>query len=196
MVTLAYTGALGQHTRTHTRRCVCVRVCCAAVFLLSPRYNKNEGMWHGAKCGELRPCGHLGCVITPDSRRDNKYIQPSSYTQVCRHARISRDLCARSEVRSFLTRGWRPSNLPKFLPNRGRVFSLEQRGEEDIALSLFGEAQEGISRRLDRGTDSPRLQDVTNWTFALLDLNHVSAAAPPACSRSCSSNGGTFILIK
>lgn len=67
-------------------------------------------MWHRAKCEELRPHGHLHCVITADSCRDNRYIQPSSYTQVCRHAHINKDLCAHLVVRSFLTRGWRGSN--------------------------------------------------------------------------------------
>lgn len=142
-------------------------------------------MWHGAKCGELRPCGYLGCVITPDSRWDNKYIQPSSYTQVCRHAHISRDLCARLEVCSFLTRGWRPSNLPCAPlpppPSFSQIVdasSIWSRGKKKTSLCRFREAQEGIPMCLDRGTDSPRLQapqDVTNWTFALLDLNQVSA---------------------
>lgn len=54
----------------------------------------------------LQPCGHLQCVITPGSRRDNTHSQLSSYTQVCRHGRMSADLRTQRVAPSFLTRGW------------------------------------------------------------------------------------------
>lgn len=93
------------------------------------------------------------------SRRDNRYIQSSSYTQVCRHSHISRDLCAHLVVRSFLTREWRESNL-LFSPSFSQIcrwvewthppFGAEERG--GATLSPF-EAQKCIFMHLDGGRD-------------------------------------------
>lgn len=87
-------------------------------------------MWHGAKHGTCSPRGHLQRVITPGSRRDNIQSQLSSYTQVCRRARLSADLRTQRAARWFLTRGWwQGGNLQFSL----RVFS-----------SLGAELQPGV----------------------------------------------------
>lgn len=132
-------------------------------------------MWHRAKCEELRPHGHLHCVITADSCRDNRYIQPSSYTQVCRHAHINKDLCAHLVVRSFLTRGWRGSNSLYSLSFSQNCCLLAwthphlgAKKREGITLSVsFLSKKNCIFMHLVSGADSVRLQasqEVPNWT--------------------------------
>lgn len=126
-------------------------------------------MWRRAKCEEQRPHGNLHCVITADSRRDNRTIQPSSYTQVCRHAHISKDLCAHTLVCSFLTRGWRGSNS-LFSPSFSQICCLLAWAHPHLGAEIhfhFFEAQNCIFMHLASGADSVHLlasQQVPSWT--------------------------------
>lgn len=107
-------------------------------------------MWHRAKHGTCSPRGHLQRVITPGSRRDNIQSQLSSYTQVCRQARLSADLRTQQAARWFLTRGWwQGGNLQFSL----RVFS-----------SLGAELQPGVGAETTGTLSCPYLD------FLLLSL--------------------------
>lgn len=82
----------------------------------------------------LPPYGHLHCVITANSWGDNAHIQLSSYTQACRYARKSTDLCTQREVCSFLTRGWRGGNLLFTLSFSLKSFVWGQRWMQEFVL--------------------------------------------------------------
>lgn len=185
MATPVYMRAPGQHT--------CTR---AAVFLLSRAVIKTRGCGTEPKVGSRGPRGHLHCVITAGSRRDNRCIQSSSYTQVCRHSHRSQDLCAHLVARSFLTRGWRESRLPlapSFSPIcRVDTSSVWSRGQRRRHSVTSGGAKVRLHasgrRRRSRSPTGPGLMgeegksdgSLPSFAFALLNLNHAAGATPRA----------------
>lgn len=90
----------------------------------------------------LPPHGHVHCVITAASCRDNTHICLSSYTRACRYACTSTDLCTQWESCPFLTRGWQGGHLLFSLRLFLRNFQLGKcwilgTSAEKINASLF-----------------------------------------------------------
>lgn len=184
MVMLVYMRALSQHTHTHRENFSCQ----------NHNIIKTRGCGTEPNVRNRGPHGHLHCAITADSRRDNRCIQPSSYTQVCRHGHISKDWCARLVVRSFLTRGWRKSNFCSFLHQH--ILIWEQKNKK-ASLWLFLKQKNCIFvHRLVAGwtecvcrhhvggrlgedwSITGEKQKFAFISFALLDLKHISGATP------------------